>query len=324
MKPLKKSPRKSSKSTKTPKIPAEADVPREDPAIAKLMEGLKASPSYKSAADDDPAFLAHPLTRGVRLQLDYYKPEVVMRENRIGGGIVVFGSARTPEPAEARRRLRLARKVAAANPGNAKARAEVEEAVRVVRNSRYYEMARAFGKIVGQAGAKRTGPKFTIITGGGPGIMEAANRGAFDVKAPNVGFNISLPHEQWPNPYITPELCFNFHYFAIRKLHFVLRAKALVAFPGGYGTLDELFEILTLVQTRRTRARPVVLVGKAFWKKVFNLQALVDEGMIAKEDLDLFHYAESAREAWVTIVQWYAQRGLPLVDNPETTRPVKA
>jgi uncharacterized protein (TIGR00730 family) len=193
----------------------------------------------------------------------------------------------------------------------------MKRAERVVFNSRYYDMARELGRMVGEEVAKRPGPKLTIITGGGPGIMEAANRGAFDAKAPNVGFNISLPHEQWPNPYITPELCFNFHYFAIRKLHFILRAKALVAFPGGFGTLDELFEILTLVQTRRTRPRPVVLVGKAFWDKVLNLEALVDEGMIDPADLDLFVYAETAREAWTSILEWYMKLGQPLVENPE-------
>jgi uncharacterized protein (TIGR00730 family) len=301
--------------------------PRKKPVpvpTAALLQGVKNSPSYKSAADDDPAFLAHPLTRGVRLQLDYYKPEVMLREYRIGGGVVVFGSARTPEPAEARRRLRQAQAVLKANPANSRLKADVAHAKRVLANSRYYDMAREFGAIVSNEGAKRQGARLVIITGGGPGIMEAANRGAFDAKAPNVGFNISLPHEQWPNPYITPELCFNFHYFAIRKLHFVLRARALVAFPGGFGTLDELFEILTLVQTRRTRSRPVVLVGKAFWKRVFNLDTLIEEGMIDPEDKKLFRYAETAREAWDSILDWYAERGQPLVDNPEAARPVVA
>jgi uncharacterized protein (TIGR00730 family) len=301
-------------------VPAKAarqEVFQEQVAVSKLMDRLRNSASYKSAADDDPAFLAHPSTRGVRLQLDYHKPEIVMRENRIGGGIVVFGSARTPEPRAAALRLAGAKALLAKDPKNRALQQDVRRAERVVVHSRYYEVAREFGRLVGEEGANRAGPKLTIITGGGPGIMEAANRGAFDVKAPNVGFNISLPHEQWPNPYITPELCFNFHYFAIRKLHFVLRAKALVAFPGGYGTMDELFEILTLVQTRRTRPRPVVLVGKAFWDKVFNLEALADEGMIDPEDLNLFVYAETAREAWTSILEWYLKRGQPLVESPE-------
>ncbi len=290
-----------------------------------MLDGVRNSPSYKSAADDDPTFLANPLTRGVRLQLDYYKPEVIMREHRIGGGIVVFGSARTPEPSEAKRRLKQVEAALKAKPASPKLKAEVERAKRVVHNSRYYDMARDLGKLVSEEGAKGPGPRLVIITGGGPGIMEAANRGAFDAKAPNVGLNISLPHEQWPNPYITPELCFNFHYFAIRKLHFVMRAKALVAFPGGFGTLDELFEILTLVQTRKTRSRPVVLVGKAFWNKVFNVDALIEEGVIDPGDKHLFRYAESAREAWDSILEWYAQNGQPLVGVPtEAAKPVVA
>jgi uncharacterized protein (TIGR00730 family) len=296
---------------------ARESVLREDVGLAKLNERVRTSPSYKSAADDDPAFLAHPLSRGVRLQLDYHKPEVVLREHRVGGGVVVFGSARTPDPTEARRRLTGARALLAKDRASASLKREVKQAERAVFYSRYYDMARELGNLISREGAKRAGPRLIIITGGGPGIMEGANRGAFDAKAPNAGFNIALPHEQWPNPYITPELCFNFHYFAIRKLHFVLRAKALVAFPGGYGTLDELFEILTLVQTRRTRPRPVVLVGKSFWKKVFNLEVLAQEGMISPEDLDLFVYAETAKQAWDSILEWYVKHGEPLVDDPE-------
>jgi uncharacterized protein (TIGR00730 family) len=219
---------------------------------------------------------------------------------------VVFGSARTPSPEQAHERLRRAK---ATRSKATLARAEAD-----VRMSRYYEMAREFARLVSRDGARRKGARLVIITGGGPGIMEAANRGAHDVNAPSVGFNISLPHEQWPNPYITPELCFNFHYFAIRKLHFVTRARALVAFPGGFGTLDELFEILTLVQTRKTRQRPVVLIGKSFWDRVFKLDAMIEEGMIDASDRDLFRYAESAREAWDIILQWHAQRGQPLID----------
>jgi uncharacterized protein (TIGR00730 family) len=286
------------------------------PSTTTLMKRLIESPSYKSAADDDPAFLAHPLTRGVRLQLDYYKPEVIMRRERIGGGIVVFGSARTPEPETARRVLKEAKTLLDRKPSDKNFQREVARAERVVANSRYYDMAREFGRIVSEEGAKRKGPRLVVITGGGPGIMEAANRGAFDVDAPNVGLNISLPHEQFPNPYITPELCFDFHYFAIRKLHFLLRAKALVTFPGGFGTLDELFEILTLVQTTKTRPRPVVLVGRKFWDKVFDPDALYEEGMIDSEDRKLVHYAETAREAWDLIVDWYRERGEPLVDDP--------
>ncbi len=296
---------------------AHEEVLQETLSRSRLLERVRNSASYKSAANDDPAFLAHPQTRGIRLQLDYQKPETVLRHHRVGGGVVVFGSARTPEPRAAAMRLAGAKALAAKHPENREYQRDVRRAERVLFYSRYYEMAREFGRIVSEEGAKRQGSKLTIITGGGPGIMEAANRGAFDVKAPSVGFNISLPHEQWPNPYITPELCFSFHYFAIRKLHFVLRAKALVAFPGGFGTLDELFEILTLVQTRRTRPRPVVLVCREFWEKLFNLQLLVDEGMIDPEDLGLFVYAETAQEAWTSILEWYLKRGEPLVEPPE-------
>ena len=321
-KTIKKTVKKTAKSSATGM--AKAAQVSDDSALARLRDRLRNSPSYKSAADNDPAFLAHPLTRGVRLQLDYYKPEVILRENRIGGGIVVFGSARTLDPAAAKRRLAAARAALAKKPRDAALRAEVTRLKGLATHGKYYEMAREFGRIVSRDGSKRTGPRLAIITGGGPGIMEAANRGAYDVNAPTVGFNIALPHEQLPNPYITPELCFDFHYFAIRKLHFVMRARALVAFPGGLGTLDELFEILTLVQTRKTRERPVVLVGKAFWNRVFNLDALVEEGMIDPRDKELFHFVESARDAWDYILEWYAKRGRPLLENPEDASRVPA
>ena len=151
-----------------------------------------------------------------------------------------------------------------------------------------------------------------IVTGGGPGMMEAANRGAFDVGAKSVGLNIKLPHEQYPNPYVTPELCFSFHYFALRKLHFLLRAKALVAFPGGYGTLDELFEVLTLIQTRKIEPIPVVLVGEAYWRRAVDVDFLVDEGVIDFEDRELFRFAETAQEIWNGILHWHAASGEPL------------
>jgi hypothetical protein len=164
-----------------------------------------------------------------------------------------------------------------------------------------------------------------IVTGGGPGIMEAANRGAFDAKALTVGLNITLPHEQYPNSYITPELCFQFHYFAIRKLHFLLRARAMVAFPGGFGTLDELFETLTLMQTRKIKPMPIILVGESFWRKAVNIDFLVEEGVIDPEDKDLFWYAETAEEVWGGIVEWYRKKGEPLIGNdPEAAVPVRA
>ncbi len=168
------------------------------------------------------------------------------------------------------------------------------------------------GRLVGEAEDAATGGRLAIVTGGGPGIMEAANRGAYDVEARSIGHNIRLPLEQYPNPYITPELCFQFHYFAIRKLHFLLRARALVAFPGGYGTLDELFETLTLVQTRTIEPVPVVLVGEEFWRRAFDADFLVEEGVIAPEDRQLFWYAETAEEIWNGLLRWHELAGRPL------------
>jgi uncharacterized protein (TIGR00730 family) len=281
------------------------------------------SPSYR-LAEYDFDFLKRDDISHVRMTLELLKTETLLRDNNVKATVVVFGSARIVPQETAELRLQQALANAKAKPNDAKFKRDIERAESLLAKSRFYEEARQFGELVSNICQIEGRNDFVIATGGGPGIMEAANRGAFDAKAPNVGFNISLPHEQWPNPYITPELCFNFHYFAIRKLHFVLRARALVAFPGGFGTLDELFEILTLVQTRRTRSRPVVLVGKAFWKRVFNLDTLIEEGMIDPEDKKLFRYAETAREAWDSILDWYAERGQPLVDNPEAARPVVA
>ena len=189
-------------------------------------------------------------------------------------------------------------------------------AERIQAKSQYYEVAREFGRLVGAANHSPRGHHTAIITGGGPGIMEAANRGAFDVGAKSVGLNISLPHEQYPNPYVTPELCFSFHYFALRKLHFLLRAKALVAFPGGYGTFDELFEVLTLIQTRKIKPIPVVLVGGGYWRRAVDIDFLVDEGVIDSEDRELFWFAETAREIWDGILQWHDASGEPLHGAP--------
>ena len=174
-------------------------------------------------------------------------------------------------------------------------------------------MARRFGQIVGTAGEQAIGGRIMIMTGGGPGIMEAANRGAHDVGAESVGLNITLPREQYPNPYVTPELCFSFHYFAMRKLHFLMRARALVAFPGGYGTLDELFEVLSLAQTRKIAPVPVILIGESYWRRAFDPEFLVDEGVIEPEDRDLLWFAESAEDAWRDILDWYEAVGRPLI-----------
>ena len=182
----------------------------------------------------------------------------------------------------------------------------------ILAKSHYYEVAREFGRLVSSHLSEESGSRVVILTGGGPGVMEAANRGAFDVGAKSVGLNIKLPHEQYPNPYITPDLCFRFHYFALRKLHFLLRAKALVAFPGGFGTFDELFETLTLIQTRKIKPVPVVLVGEDYWRQAFNVDFLVDEGVIDQEDRELFWFAETAEDIWRGILHWHEANNEPI------------
>lgn len=285
--------------------------PLEDPEAAARVAALLASPAYREA-DSDIDFLNSPAARGPRLELDYVKAELQLRQHGVTDAIVVFGSTRIVEPAAAKARLTQACAEAAASPGDPEAAARLAIAERLAAKARFYDIAREFGRIVGEAGQLPNGRRIAIVTGGGPGIMEAANRGAFDVGAETVGLNISLPHEQFPNPYITPDLCFRFHYFAMRKLHFVLRARALVAFPGGFGTLDELFETLTLAQTRVLKPLPIILVGEAYWRRVFDPDFLVDEGVIAPEDRKLFWYAETAREIWDGILAWRAAAGEPL------------
>jgi len=267
------------------------------------VKAILESPNYRIASED-PDFLASDAARGLRLQMDYLKPELALRAHGVERTVVVFGSARICEPAEARRRVDALRAAVAREPGNAEAARRLAVAERVVDNSRYYDMAREFGRIVGKANRVSGDGQTFIVTGGGPGLMEAANRGAFDVKAKSIGLNISLPHEQFPNPYMSPELCFDFHYFAMRKLHFLQRAMALVAFPGGFGTFDELFEVLTLTQTRKVKPMPIVLVGERFWRRAVNIDFLVEEGVIDVEDRDLFWYAETPEEIWDGIQSW--------------------
>jgi uncharacterized protein (TIGR00730 family) len=225
---------------------------------------------------------------------------------------VVFGGTRVLEPQAARRRLDECAAAAAAAPGDPQAQQQLAQARRLADNSRYYDIARAFGRLVGRSGGNRGQGCTVIMTGGGPGIMEAANRGAHDVGALSVGLNITLPREQFPNPYVTPELALRFHYFAMRKLHFMLRAKALVVFPGGFGTMDELFEILELSQTRKMQPVPVVLVGESYWRRAFDPDFLLEQGMIDPEDRDLFWFAESADAVWRGILDWHERKGAPL------------
>ncbi len=288
-------------------VPKSAD---EDADAAALIAEIVESPEYRQA-DEDVEFLKHEETLGVRLQLDYLKAENLFRKDGIAHSIVVFGSTRITEPQAARQRVRNLETELRQNPADAEVAASLHIARRIEEKSRFYEIAREFGRIVGKTESP-TGNCLALVTGGGPGLMEAANRGAKDVEARTVGLNITLPHEQYPNPYLTPGLCFRFHYFGIRKLHFLKRARALVVFPGGFGTFDELFETLTLIQTRKIPPVPVVLVGRSYWERAFDPDFLVAEGVIDAEDRDLFWFAETAEEIWEDIHRWYDRAGLPL------------
>jgi hypothetical protein len=255
------------------------------------------SPSYRLAFQDSD-FLLQDALRPVRLQLELLKPELILQEQNIESTIVIFGSARIMDPETAEAQLVTAQTEYRRKSNDPILARKVEAARRNLENSRYYSEARKLGHLI----ASKTGKdKLIVITGGGPGIMEAANRGAHDAGKPSIGMNIVLPHEQAPNPYITPDLNFQFHYFALRKMHFLMRARSLVAFPGGFGTLDELFETLTLIQTRKIKPIPVLLFGQAFWERVINFSALVEEGTISAADLALFDYVETAEEAWELI-----------------------
>jgi uncharacterized protein (TIGR00730 family) len=257
------------------------------------------SSSYRLAYQDEEFILRDEL-RPVRLQLELLKPELILQENHIESTVVVFGSARITEPETAQARLVSAEAEYRKDKNDAALKQKVNIARRALANSKYYDEARKLGGLISSNTGK---DMLVVITGGGPGIMEAANRGAHEAGIPSIGMNIVLPFEQAPNPYITPELTFQFHYFAVRKMHLLMRAKALVAFPGGYGTLDELFETLTLVQTQKVNAIPILLFGRGFWERVINFNALVEEGTISPKDLDLFQFVETAEDAWNIISQ---------------------
>lgn len=255
-------------------------------------------PDANRLAFADPEFLLRRETRGIRFQLEMLKPEIDQQALGVENTIVVFGSARFPAPEQASAALKLAEE-----GGDEEALAL---ACRHVRNAHYYDQARLFARIVATYSNPRpASEQLFICTGGGPGIMEAANRGAQEMGALNVGLNIVLPHEQSANPYISPSLNFKFHYFALRKMHFMMRAKALVAFPGGFGTLDELFEIITLVQTKKAKPVPIILFGSEYWKRLFNFEVLIEEGAIKREDLDLFQYVDDPQAAWDAIKTFY-------------------
>lgn len=253
------------------------------------------SAAYRLAFADD-EFMTSEDTRGVRFQLEYLKPEFRLREHGINSTVVLFGGARIPEPGKP-----------AWAAKNETQRRNLEAA------SRYYDEARKFAQFASQTAASMNFKEYVVTTGGGPGVMEAGNRGAADMGAPSIGLNIVLPHEQAPNLYVTPDLSFNFHYFATRKIHFLMRARAVAVFPGGFGTLDEFFESLTLIQTGRMDRIPILLFGKDFWTKVINLEALAEAGTISPDDTDLFTVVDTAREGWDVVRQFY---NLPQMSEP--------
>ncbi len=285
---------------------------QEDPNAPERVRQIMASPSYRRA-DCDLDFLQRDEVRPSRLQLEFLKPEVLFKEQGVCDTIVVFGGTRIVEPAVARLRVEQARQALEQNPQDPTLRSRLAVTERILAKSHYYEVARELGRIVGRAGQRTSECRLIVITGGGPGLMEAANRGAYEVGAKSAGLNIALPYEQFPNPYITPELCFQFRYFGLRKMHFMMRAKALVAFPGGYGTLDELFGALCLIQTRKIKPLPVVLVGKQYWRRVFDVEYLAAEGTIDPEDTELFCFAETGEQIWKIIWEWYERNGERLV-----------
>jgi uncharacterized protein (TIGR00730 family) len=252
------------------------------------------SEAYKLAFQDK-EFLLRKDLRPVRFQLELLKPELLLDENKVGSTFVFYGSARIPDPAEADALIE------AATDDEQRAIAE-----RLKAKSKYYTVAYDLARLASQSAADEDGwRQFVVCSGGGPAIMEAANRGAYDEGRDTIGLNIVLPHEQLPNRYVTPELSFQFHYFALRKMHFLLRARAVAVFPGGYGTFDEMFELLTLIQTGKVRPLPLLLFGEEFWKAAVNFQLLADEGVISPADLDLIHWCEDAREAWDFVQHYY-------------------
>jgi len=272
--------------------------------VARNREAILASPSYR-LAELDVDFIGRPEQRPVRMQLELDKAETLLRDNGIRSTVVVFGGTQIVPPELAEARAAAAREALKAAPLDPLLLRQLARAESVLAKSHFYDEAREFGRLVSGYCTRDGKCDLVVMTGGGPGIMEAANRGAFDVGAKSVGLNIELPHEQEPNPYITPELCLQFHYFAMRKFHFILRAAALVIFPGGFGTLDELFEVLTLRQTGRMQEIPVIMYGTEYWSSVVDFQTLADEGVVADEHLSLLHYADAPEEAWRIIAEFH-------------------
>ena len=279
----------------------------QDGGHAERIQAIRRSKSYRQA-HSDADFMGRVELRPVRLQLELLKPELIMQDQGVASTVVVFGGTRVVERGEAERRLRVAQEAMARHPNDSKLVRSVRIAENVLRKAHYYDEAREFAALVSSQCQVDHKCDYVVCTGGGPGIMEAANRGAFEVGAKSMGLNITLPFEQEPNSYITPELCFEFKYFAIRKMHFLMRAKAMVAFPGGFGTMDELFEALTLIQTKRMQPIPVVLFGRDYWRRIVDWELFVEEGTISPQDLDLIHYAETAQECWQVIQDFYHEQ----------------
>ncbi|RHW18393.1 LOG family protein [Sphingomonas gilva] len=286
------------KETRVPaRVFANARTEAETAKASAVRTPQTEHPAYRLAFQDMEFLLREDL-RPVRFQLELLKPELLLDEAQIGSMMVFYGSARIPEPAKAQALLDLA------TDDEGRAIAE-----RLVAKSKYYDVARELARLASDFPRDNEGKRhFVVCSGGGPSIMEAANRGAQDAGAETVGLNIVLPHEQAPNPYVTPSLSFQFHYFALRKMHFLLRARAVAVFPGGFGTFDETFELLTLIQTGKIDPMPVIFFGREFWDRVVNFEALVEEGVIGRQDLNLFHYAETAEEAWEIVQAFYSGR----------------
>ena len=278
----------------------------EDALRAARSESSSQSNSFKLAYSDEDFLLRDDL-RAVRLQLEWLKPDILQAERNINATVVIFGGSRFAERRDAEGALDKARTALDQNPANTALQSGYRVAERIVKNSRYYEEARGLARLIVDGTANMPGGSYSVVTGGGPGLMEAANRGAYEAGGKSIGLNIVLPKEQHPNPYISQDLCFQFHYFAIRKMHFLKRARALVACPGGFGTLDELFETLTLIQTGKVDSMPVILLGREYWSKTINFEHLVDEGAIDAQDLSLFTLVDSAEEAWETLKSSWRQ-----------------
>jgi len=278
-------------------------------AVRFVVSEQTKSKSYRLAFDDTEFMLRDEL-RPVRLQLEIMKPEIILQEHGIHSTIVMFGGTRIPEPEKAEKRLQEEEMRAKQEPLDDMAAMRVNCARNILKKAHYYEEARKLSRLITEYCRRNDDCDLVVATGGGPGIMEAANRGANDAGGKSIGLNIVLPHEQEPNRFISPDLCFQFHYFAMRKMHFLMRARALVSFPGGYGTMDELFETLTLIQTKKIKPLPVILFGKEFWAEAINFDFLVAEGVIAPGDINLFQFVEKASEAWAIIRKFYYENKL--------------